>query len=86
MAYGVGGGNECTNLQVVDTLCGLLDKCLPDSSHRPHGRLKTFVIDRPKHDKHYAIDAHKLRSELGWEPREDFKSGLRRMLVWYLEN
>jgi len=84
--YGVGGDSERTNLQVVDTLCGLLDEHLPDSPHRPHGRLKTFVTDRPGHDKRYAIDAHKLQSELGWELREGFESGLRRTLVWYLEN
>jgi len=70
----------------VDTLCGLLDERLPDSPHRPHGRLKTFVTGRPGHDKRYAIDAYKLKSELGWEPREGFESGLRRTLVWYLEN
>jgi len=81
-----GGGGERTNLQVVDALCGLLDELLPDSPYRPHGRLKAFVADRPGHDRRYAIDPHKLRSELGWEPREHFESGLRRTLVWYLEN
>jgi len=84
--YGVGEGGERTNLQVVDALCGLLDELLPDSPYRPHGRLKAFVADRPGHDRRYAIDPHKLRSELGWEPREHFESGLRRTLVWYLEN
>jgi len=83
-----GGGEERerTNLQVVGALCGLLDEFLPDSPYRPHGRLKAFVADRPGHDRRYAIDPHKLRSELGWEPREHFESGLRRTLVWYLEN
>lgn len=84
--YGVGGASERTNLQVVTSLCELLDELLPDSPYRPHGRLRTFVADRPGHDVRYAIDAHRLRSELGWEPREDFESGLRRTLVWYLEH
>ena len=84
--YNVGGESERTNLQVVDTLCALLDELLPDSPHRPHGALKTFVADRPGHDLRYAIDARKLRSELGWEPRESFESGMRRTLAWYLEN
>lgn len=84
--YNVGGESERTNLQVVDTLCALLDELLPDSPHKPHAQLKTFVADRPGHDQRYAIDAHKLRSELGWEPRESFESGMRRTLAWYLEN
>jgi len=84
--YNVGGNSERTNLQVVDTLCDLLDELLPDSPHRPHGQLKTFVADRPGHDLRYAIDSQKLQSELRWEPRESFESGMRRTLVWYLEN
>ncbi|MCG6860145.1 MAG: dTDP-glucose 4,6-dehydratase [Chromatiaceae bacterium] len=84
--YNVGGESERTNVQVVDTLCALLDELLPDSPYRPHGQLKTFVADRPGHDARYAIDARKLQSELGWEPRESFESGMRRTLVWYLEN
>lgn len=84
--YSVGGGSERTNLQVVDTLCALLDELLPDSLYRPHGQLKSFVTDRPGHDMRYAIDAHKLESELGWTPQESFETGMRRTLVWYLEN
>jgi dTDP-glucose 4,6-dehydratase len=84
--YNVGGDSERTNLEVVDTLCGLLDELLPDSPHRPHVGLKTFVTDRPGHDRRYAIDATKLKRELGWAPRETFETGLRRTLVWYLEN
>jgi dTDP-glucose 4,6-dehydratase len=84
--YNVGGDSERTNLQVVDTLCGLLDELLPESPHRPHAGLKVFVADRPGHDQRYAIDATKLKTELGWEPLESFESGMRRTLTWYLEN
>lgn len=84
--YNVGGDSERTNLQVVDVLCGLLDELVPDSPHRPHGDLKTFVADRPGHDMRYAIDSSKLQSELGWKPRESFESGMRRTVGWYLEN
>ena len=84
--YNVGGNSEKTNLEVVDTLCALLDEALPDSPHRPHARLKQFVADRPGHDRRYAIDAAKLKRELGWEPQESFETGLRRTLAWYLDN
>ncbi len=84
--YNVGGNSEKTNLELVDTLCGMLDEALPNSPHRPHSRLKTFVTDRPGHDQRYAIDAGKLKHELGWTPRETFETGLRRTLTWYLDN
>jgi dTDP-glucose 4,6-dehydratase len=84
--YNVGGDSERTNLEVVDTLCALLDEVLPASPHRPHAKLKKFVPDRPGHDRRYAIDAGKLKHELGWAPTESFESGLRRTLRWYLDN
>ena len=84
--YNVGGNSEKTNLEVVDTLCALLDERLPDSPYRPHAALKTFVADRPGHDRRYAIDSGKLKRELGWEPEETFESGLRRALDWYLDH
>jgi dTDP-glucose 4,6-dehydratase len=84
--YNVGGNSEKTNLEVVDTVCALLDERLPESPHRPHAGLKTFVTDRPGHDRRYAIDAGKLKRELGWEPEETFESGLRRTVDWYLDN
>jgi dTDP-glucose 4,6-dehydratase len=84
--YNVGGNSERTNLQVVDTLCALLDERLPESPHRPHAGLKSFVADRPGHDRRYAIDASKLKRELGWEPRETFETGMRRTVEWYLDN
>ena len=84
--YNVGGNSERTNLEVVDTLCGLLDELLPESPHRPHTGLKTFVKDRPGHDRRYAIDASKLKRELDWEPLETFETGMRRTVAWYLDN
>lgn len=84
--YNVGGNSERTNLDVVDTLCALFDELMPGSPHRPHAQLKTFVADRPGHDRRYAIDASKLKRELGWEPEETFESGMRRTVRWYLDN
>jgi dTDP-glucose 4,6-dehydratase len=84
--YNIGGDNEKTNLDVVKTLCALLDELLPDSPHRPHDKLITFVADRPGHDLRYAIDAGKIQRELGWAPRETFETGLRKTLRWYLDN
>jgi dTDP-glucose 4,6-dehydratase len=84
--YNIGGHNEKTNLQVVKTLCALLDELKPDSPHTPHEKLITFVTDRPGHDKRYAIDATKMAQELGWRPLETFETGLRSTVHWYLSN
>ncbi len=84
--YNIGGNSERTNLQVIDTLCGLLDELVPGSPHRPHTDLKSYVPDRPGHDKRYAIDASKLKQELDWEPEESFATGMRRTVQWYLDN
>ena len=84
--YNVGGNSERTNLQVVDTLCELLDEMVPASPHRPHAQLKSFVQDRPAQDRRYAIDSSKLQRELGWMPEETFESGLRRTVAWYLDH
>ncbi len=84
--YNIGGNSEKSNLEVVDTLCALLDAALPNAPHRPHAQLKQFVTDRPGHDKRYAIDASKLQRELGWTPQETFESGLKRTLDWYLDH
>jgi dTDP-glucose 4,6-dehydratase len=82
--YNVGGGNERTNLQVVEAICDTLDRLVPAS--RPRRELITFVDDRPGHDYRYAIDATKLETELGWRPLENFDTGLEKTIRWYLEN
>ena len=84
--YNVGGNSEQKNIDVVTTLCALLDELLPDSDYYPHEELITYVKDRPGHDQRYAIDANKIRSDLGWEPKETFETGLRRTVQWYLDN
>ncbi len=84
--YNVGGNSEKTNLEVVNTLCAVLDDLVPGSPHRPHADLIEFVTDRPGHDRRYAIDAGKLERELGWRPAETFETGLRRTVQWYLDN
>jgi len=84
--YNVGGGNQRSNLEVVTTLCGLLDELVPQSKFRPHFDLVKFVQDRPGHDRRYAIDARKLEGELGWRAQESFETGLRKTVEWYLHN
>jgi dTDP-glucose 4,6-dehydratase len=82
--YNVGGRNERTNLDVVQTICRILDEIRPEEKSRY--RLVTFVPDRPGHDHRYAIDATKLENELGWKAEETFASGIRKTVHWYLEN
>jgi dTDP-glucose 4,6-dehydratase len=82
--YNVGGNSEKNNLEVVRTLCAVLDEMRP--SAKPHASLITYVKDRPGHDRRYAIAAGKIRGELGWRPAESFASGMRKTVAWYLEN
>ena len=84
--YNIGGHNEKTNLEVVQTLCNILDEMVADSPYRPHKSLITFVEDRPGHDRRYAIDAGKIKKELGWVPKESFETGLQKTVCWYLDN
>ncbi|MEO8737138.1 MAG: dTDP-glucose 4,6-dehydratase [Edaphobacter sp.] len=84
--YNVGGGNQRSNLEVVTTLCALLDEMVPESKFKPHIQLVKYVTDRPGHDRRYAIDARKLEGELGWRAEESFETGLRKTVKWYLEN
>jgi dTDP-glucose 4,6-dehydratase len=83
--YNVGGWNEKTNLDVVYTLCDLLDELKPKATGSYRHQI-TFVKDRPGHDRRYAIDARKLERELGWKPAETFETGLRKTVQWYLDN
>jgi dTDP-glucose 4,6-dehydratase len=82
--YNVGGNSEKKNIEVVHELCTLLDELAP--AGKPHERLISFVQDRPGHDARYAIDAGKIRGELGWTPAETFATGLRKTVQWYLQN
>jgi dTDP-glucose 4,6-dehydratase len=84
--YNIGGHNEKSNLEVVHTLCQLLDELRPSATGGRYADLITFVKDRPGHDQRYAIDASKIERDLGWRPRESFTSGLRRTVEWYLAN
>ena len=92
--YNIGGGAERTNLQIVDSLCAEVERLLPASDNESLKRqgktnyfeLRTFVPDRPGHDRRYAIDVTKIRAELGWEPDNDFESGLAKTVQWYFEN
>ncbi|MEA3450585.1 MAG: GDP-mannose 4,6-dehydratase, partial [Bacteroidota bacterium] len=81
--YNIGGKNERTNLQIVDTICSILDEKVPtDTSYK---ELITFVEDRAGHDRRYAIDATKLETQLGWKADENFDSGIVKTIEWYLE-
>jgi dTDP-glucose 4,6-dehydratase len=83
--YNIGGWNEKTNIEIVNTVCQLLDELRPDSVGS-YARLITFVNDRPGHDRRYAINAEKIERELGWRPAETFDTGIRKTVEWYLEN
>ena len=83
--YNIGGWNEKTNLDIVHTICALLDELRPDATGS-YRRLIAHVKDRPGHDRRYAIDARKIERELGWRPAETFESGIRKTVQWYLDN
>ena len=84
--YNVGGGEEKTNLEVVNNICDILDDIYPSENLKSYKELLNFVEDRPGHDFRYAIDYSKLKNELSWQPKESFKSSLRKTVDWYLKN
>jgi len=84
--YNIGGWNEKKNLEIVETVCTLLDELCPKDPVVPHRQLVTFVKDRPGHDRRYAIDARKIEREFQWRPAETFESGIRKTIAWYFEN
>ncbi|MGH8546732.1 MAG: dTDP-glucose 4,6-dehydratase, partial [Gammaproteobacteria bacterium] len=83
--YNIGGWNEKANIDVVHTICDILDELRP-SARGSHRELITFVKDRPGHDRRYAIDARKIKEELYWKPAETFETGIRNTVTWYVEN
>lgn len=84
--YNVGGWNEKPNLDVVNTLCSILDELSPRADGKSYKEQVTYVTDRPGHDRRYAIDATKINRELGWKPSENFETGIRKTVQWYLDN
>ena len=84
--YNVGGCNEKPNLDIVHTVCALLDELKPRADGKPYVEQITYVTDRPGHDRRYAIDASKIQRELGWQPAETFETGIRKTIAWYLAN
>ena len=84
--YNVGGWNEKPNIEIVNTLCGLLDELRPRADGKSYREQITYVKDRPGHDRRYAIDARKLERELGWKPAETFETGIRKTVQWYLDH
>ncbi len=92
-SYNIGAENERPNIEVVDTICAVLDRLHPAAGNPAvagkigsYAELKTFVEDRPGHDRRYAIDASRIRDELGWQPRHDFASGIEATVQWYLDH
>ncbi len=84
--YNIGANCEKTNIELVRTICRILDELQPKPKGMPHETLITFVKDRPGHDRRYAMDASKIRRELGWHPTENFRSGIRTTARWYLDH
>ena len=84
--YNIGGHNEKQNIEVVKTICAILDEIRPRADGKSYAEQITFVADRPGHDLRYAIDASKIQKELGWKPQETFETGMRKTVLWYLDN
>ena len=84
--YNVGGNNQPPNIEIVRTICAILDELQPDLTFRPHASLMTHVTDRPGHDRRYDVNIEKIGTELGWEPRQSLQTGMRQTVAWYLEH
>ena len=84
--YNIGGRSERRNIDVVRTICAVLDELRPDSAHKPHANLITYVTDRPGHDRRYAIDCSRIERELRWRPQVTFEAGIRNTVAWYLDH
>jgi dTDP-glucose 4,6-dehydratase len=84
--YNIGGWNEKANIEVVKTICQILDELKPRTDKKSYAEQITFVKDRPGHDRRYAIDARKIERDLGWKPQETFETGIRKTVLWYLAN
>ena len=84
--YNIGGYNERKNIDIVELLCELLDELKPREDRKSYREQITFVTDRPGHDLRYAIDATKIKRDLGWTPKQDHSSGFRKTVEWYLDN
>ena len=85
-SYNIGGNNEKTNIEIVKTVCSTLDEIKPRKNNSSYKELITFVEDRPGHDFRYSLDISKIKKELNWQPQETFESGIRKTILWYLEN
>jgi dTDP-glucose 4,6-dehydratase len=84
--YNIGGHNEIRNIDIVNTICSILDELKPRSNKKSYSELITYVTDRPGHDFRYAIDASKIKNDLGWTPKETFETGIRKTIQWYLDH
>ena len=85
-SYNIGGGNQPTNLEIVQSLCEMLDEVVPESPYKPHRQLIRFVTDRPGHDRRYAMDITKISTQLGWQPKHTLAEGLLATVQWYLDH
>jgi len=84
--YAIGGGSEVTNLEIVQSICAILDRQEPRADGLPYAGQVAHVADRPGHDRRYSVSTHKIRSELNWQPRESLSSGLEKTVAWYRQN
>jgi dTDP-glucose 4,6-dehydratase len=85
-SYNIGGGNQPPNIEIVNTICAILDEAYPASKFHPHAQLITYITDRPGHDRRYAMNIKKIKHDLGWQPSVDLYEGLQKTVHWYLDH